>query len=97
MPYIYKEILDEGEVEADVVERSEYDAVIQDRDELMVQRDDAITRAEDAERGWEEARNKYADAFLTSPARVKREQEENVKLDGVVRSYNDLFTNREGY
>lgn len=96
MPYIFKEILEDGEVEADVVERESYDAVIQDRDELMVQRDEAIVRAETAEKGWEEARNKYADAFLTSPARVKAEQSADVKRDGTVVSYQQLFENKEG-
>lgn len=97
MPYIYKEILEEGEIEADVVEREDYDAVIHDRDELMVQRDEAINRAESAERGWEDARNKYADAFLTSPARVKREQEKDVERDGTVVSFRELFENKEGF
>ena len=97
MPYIFKDVLDEEEVEADVVERSQYDAVIQERDQLMTQRDEAIVRAETAEKGWEESRNKYADAFLTSPARVKKEQEDNVKKDGVVSSFRELFDSREGY
>lgn len=96
MPYVFKEELEEGEVESDVVERGEYDAVLQERDQLMTQRDDAISRAEIAERGWEESRNKYADAFLSSPARAKREQEGNVKKDGTVRSYKQLFEEREG-
>lgn len=96
MPYIFKEEIEEGEVEAEVVSREEYDAVIQDRDELMVQRDAAIVRAEDAEKGWEEARNKYADAFLTSPARVKREQAADVKRDGQPTTYKELFSMREG-
>ena len=96
MPYVFKEELEEGEVESDVVERGEYDAVLQERDQLMTQRDDAISRAEIAERGWEESRNKYADAFLSSPARAKREQEDNVKKDGTVRSYKQLFEEREG-
>ena len=96
MPYIFKEVLDDGEVEAEVVERGEYDAIIEDRDQLIVQRDSAIARAEEAERGWEEARNKYADAFLTSPARVKREQSNDVKRDGTVVSFKALFESKEG-
>lgn len=96
MPYVFKEILDDGEVESEVVERSQYDAVIQERDQLMSQRDEAIVRAETAEKGWEESRNKYADAFLSSPARAKKEQNDNVKKDGTVRSYRQLFEEREG-
>lgn len=97
MPYVFKEVLDDEEIEADVVERADYDSVIQERDQLMTQRDEAISRAEIAEKGWEESRNKYADAFLTSPARVKKEQEENVRADGVVRSFQELFDTKEGY
>lgn len=97
MPYIYKELLEDGDLEADVVTREDYVAVIQDRDELIVQRDSAIERAETAERGWQEAKNKYADAFLTSPARVKKEQEADVKRDGTVTSFEQLFNMKEGY
>lgn len=97
MPYVFKEFLDDEEIEADVVERGDYDAVVQERDQLMTQRDEAIVRAETAEKGWEESRNKYADAFLTSPARVKREQEDNIRKDGMAFTYDDLFNMREGY
>lgn len=97
MPYVFKEVLDEEEVEADVVTREDYDAVIAEKDEIMTQRDDAITRAETAEAGWAEARNKYADAFLSSPARAKEEQAKNVKKDSTVTSFSQLFEQREGY
>lgn len=96
MPYIFKEILDDEDVAADVVERADYDTIIEERDQLMVQRDEAIERAEVAEKGWEESRNKYADAFLTSPARVKKEQSSDVKRDRLPQSFNELFINREG-
>ena len=96
MPYVFKEILEDEDVAADVVERAEYDTVIEERDHLMIQRDEAIERAEVAEKGWEESRNKYADAFLTSPARVKREQSDDVKRDRLPQSFNELFDNREG-
>lgn len=96
MPYVFKEVLDDEEVEADVVTRDEYDVAIRERDELMTQRDDAITRAETAEAGWQEARNKYADAFLTSPARVKQEQAADAKRDGTPQTFAELFASKEG-
>ena len=96
MPYVFKEMLDEDELEADVVTREDYDTVIRERDELMTQRDDAITRAQTAEAGWAEARNKYADAFLTSPARIKKEQSSNVMKDGTPQTFAELFGNKEG-
>jgi hypothetical protein len=98
MPYVRydEDSMPEGMEAADVVERSEYDAIITERDEIMAQRDDAIVRAETAEKGWEESRNKYADAFLTSPARVKSEQERDVRDDGKspTTSYSQLFADR---
>lgn len=94
MPYVYRDELGEDEVAADVVERADYDAVIQERDELVTQRDGLVERAETAEKGWAESRNKYADAFLTSPARVKREQEADVQQDSVPYSYQQLFDMR---
>ena len=96
MPYVFKEVLTDEDVEADVVERVDYDTIIQERDQLMTQRDEAISRAEIAEKGWEESRNKYADAFLTSPARVKKEQSSDVKRDRLPQTFNELFQRREG-
>ena len=96
MPFVFKEVLEDEEVEADVVTREDYDAVIQERDQLMTQRDEAIGRAEVAEAGWAESRNKYADAFLTSPARVKREQSSDVKRDRLPQTFDELFQRREG-
>ena len=97
MPYIFREELSEGEVEADVVERSDYDAVITERDEIITQRDEAIVRAEAAEKGWEESRNKYADAFLSSPARVKQNQIDDTKRDGQMQTFSALFNQKEAY
>lgn len=96
MPYVFKEVLDEDELEADVVERADYDEVIRERDELITQRDGLIERAETAEKGWRESRNKYADAFLTSPQRVKDEQKKDVKRDSRPQSFEELFASREG-
>lgn len=99
MAYIYydDDNIPEGMEAADVVERSEYDTVITERDEIITQRDSAIERAEIAEKGWEESRNKYADAFLTSPARVKQEQEEDIKYDGKTptTTFSDLFNGKD--
>lgn len=96
MPYVFKEVLDEGEDEAAVVSRDDYDAVIQERDTVVTQRDAAIERAVTAEKGWADARNKYADAFLTSPARVKAGQASDVKRDSRPQTFEELFASREG-
>lgn len=70
MPYIYVENLEEGQEEAPVIERTEHDALQQQLEETRAQRDQAIERAEAAEKGWREAKEKYANTFLTTPARI---------------------------
>lgn len=99
MAYIWKEdgeLVDSDDVR-DVVERADYDTVVTERDGLIEQRDALIERVETAEKGWEEARNKYADAFITSPARMKKDQDKDVRDDGKPRSYSDLFKTRGEY
>lgn len=98
MPYVYHEDeeMQEGWEGVDVVERSDYDTVITERDELRVQRDGLIERAEAAEQDAANMREKYANRFMTTPSIAKREQEEDVKRDGRPKSYEELFTQREG-
>lgn len=97
MPYVWREEVEEGDDVRDVVERSDYDAVIEERDQLVTQRDGLIERAEAAEEGWRQAKNKYADAFITSAANVKRDQANDVKKDGSPSSYSELFRTRGEY
>lgn len=99
MAYIWKEDGDlvEGDDVREVVERADYDALVTERDGLVEQRDTLIERVETAERGWEEARNRYADAFITSPARVKKYQDRDVREDGKPRTYSDLFKTKGDY
>lgn len=101
MPYVFKEVLEEGEEEAQVYSPEDYDAVITERDALVTERDGLITQRDTlieqvsaAERERDEAKNKYADAFITSPARMKRDQEDDVQKDGRPSSYEELFAER---
>ena len=91
MPYIEVDEIEEGYEAADVVARSEYDAVISERDEVVTQRDEAIVRAETAEADAKKMRDKYAKAFLTTPQRIKEETEEDVKKESRKRSFSDLW------
>lgn len=104
MAYIWREELSEGETEADVVTREDYDLVINERDELITerdalvgQRDDLLNRAETAEANYRDAQNKYADAFITSAARAKADQVDDVKRDGKIQSFEELFGTRGVY
>lgn len=87
----------EGRESVDVVGRSVYDEVVTERDGLYVQRDELIERAETAEAGWREAQNKYADAFITSRDRMKRDQEDDVRKDGSIQTFEELWGYRGEY
>lgn len=97
MAYVFKEELEEGDVEADVVAREDYDQLVIERDGLAEQRDVLIGQVETAERERDEAKNKYADAFITSPARAKADQEKDVADDGRAHSFKELFKTRGEY
>lgn len=97
MPYVWRDEAEDGDDVRDVVDRAEYDAVIVERDELMTQRDGLIERAEAAEEGWRQSRNKYADAFITSAARAKQDQKKDVKEDGKPSTFAELFGTRGEY
>ena len=71
MPYVYVEELGEDQEAADVVEVGEVDTLKAQLEETREQRDQAIERAATAEKGWQEAKEKYANTFLTTPAKIK--------------------------
>lgn len=98
MAYVWVEEPEEGADVRDVVAREDYDQIvterdglIEQRDGLIEQRDTLINRAETAEKGWRDARNKYADAFITSPQRMKEDQNKGVREDGRASTFADLF------
>lgn len=92
-----EEAAPEGMEAADVVERSQYDAVITERDELVTQRDQLIERAQVAEDGWRDARNKYADAFITNRDRVLTDQNDDVRKDGTIQTFDQLWQGKGEY
>lgn len=71
MPYVFVEELDEGQEAAEVVEVGEVETLKAQLEETREQRDQAIERADAAEKGWQEAKEKYANTFLTTPARIR--------------------------
>lgn len=94
MPYYYFEEVQEDYEEADVVSRGDYDAAISERNEAEIARDAAITRAETAEEEARKAKKKYANAFMTTPQNVKEWHEEDVKKDGSIQSFQELFASK---
>lgn len=91
MAYVWVDEPEEGADVRDVVARGDYDQIVTERDGLVEQRDTLITRAETAEQGWRDARNKYADAFITSPQRMKEDQNRDVSEDGRASTFAELF------
>lgn len=95
MPYVLMEEVPEGMAPADVVPRKEYDAVVTERDELVTQRDGLVSRAETAEKDARAAKQKYADAFLTSASQIKAATEKDVKSESKPHTYEELFGGRD--
>lgn len=91
MAYVWVDEPEEGADVRDAVAREDYDQIVAERDGLIEQRDTLITRAETAEQGWRDARNKYADAFITSPQRMKEDQNRDVSEDGRASTFAELF------
>lgn len=62
--------------------------------------DSILTKAYESVEEWKgkyyDMRDKYAERFFTSGAEVKEEQKENVKEDGKVKTFEELFERREG-
>lgn len=55
--------------------------------------EDWKTRYEENDAAW---RKKYTERFFSTPEEAKRQQEEQVKEDGEKRTFDELFTEREG-
>lgn len=75
MPYIFKEELGEGEDAVEVYTPEQYNALVEERDNLLAERDtltnnfDAVSLERDnLSSQLVEAKTKFADAFLSSPA-----------------------------
>lgn len=81
MPFIMVDELGEGQEEAYVIDRNEYDAAVKTRDELL----DRAVKAEDAYRALQE---KYAKAVLSQPSPVLSQEP---KHDDAPMTISDLF------
>lgn len=67
MPYVFVEELGDGQEEADVVERTQFDEVMESLHTAETMRDSAIQRAEQSERDLAAQKRKYAETFLSKP------------------------------
>lgn len=90
MPYIMVEEVPEGMEAVDVIERSEYDSVVTERDQYQQQRDDALARIEKAEADARDAKAKYADYILGGSSK-KDTSDKAKKVEHGALSARDLF------
>lgn len=95
MPYIYIEEVADGMEVADVIERSEYDKVVEERDAYEKQRDDAIAKINDAEKEVREAKAKYADYILSGSGQQQKPTEPK-KIEHGALSARELFKGKRG-
>lgn len=95
MPYIYVEEVAEDMEVADVVERSEYDKVIEERDAYEKQRDDAIAKVSDAEKEVRDTKAKYADYILGGAGKAP-DTKPAPKVEHGALSARDLFKVKKG-
>lgn len=97
MPYVFidDENFDEESMgaPADVVTREDFNTLQQDRDDLRVQRDEAVALADSLSAELKDARDRYARHVITNGeimSRVKQDVMEN----GTAQSFEELFTDR---
>lgn len=97
MPYVFieDENFDEESMgaPADVVTREEFNTLEADRDDLRVQRDEAVALADNLSAELQDARDRYARHVITNGEimnRVKKDVIEN----GTAQSFEELFTDR---
>lgn len=93
MPYVYKEILEDGEEAADVLERDIVDSIADERDEANRQVETLTGERDSLREQLDSAKRKFADAFLSSPQRAEHEHEpdETEPVSNSISSYNTLF------
>ena len=92
MPYVYKEILEDTETEADVIERDILDSVADERDNAIAERDNAYAQIDSLQVELDNVKKKFADSFLNAQQYVRPENPLQ-KEDTVRRpvSYKSLF------
>lgn len=101
MPYIYVEELSEGMEEADVYQADEFgalkaslDATISERDELRSVNENLVSERDNLAAELDDAKTKFANAFLSSPQKAKQVQEDEARTENKPSDFNSLFTGR---
>ena len=97
MPYVFidDENFDEESMgaPADVVTREDFNTLQQDRDDLRVQRDEAVALADNLSAEVKDARDRYARHVITN-REIKNRVKQDVIENGTAQSFEELFTDR---
>lgn len=97
MPYVFidDENFDEESMgaPADVVTREDFNALQQDRDDLCVQRDEAVALADNLSAELKDARARYARHVITNGEIMNRVKQDAIE-NGTAQSFEELFTDR---
>jgi hypothetical protein len=76
--------------------KNERDRFAAERDRLAAERDEAVAdrdKYRDEVEGW---KKRYADRFFTTPNETIHDQVQDIKRDGTVQSFDQLWESREG-
>ena len=97
MPYVFidDENFDEESMgtPADVVTREDFNTLQQDRDDLRVQRDEAVALADNLSAELKDARDRYARHVITNGEIMNRVKQDGIE-NGTAQSFEELFTDR---
>lgn len=97
MPYVFidDENFDEESMgaPADVVTREDFNTLQQDRDDLRVQRDEAVALADNLSAELKDARDRYARRVITNGEIMNRVKQDVIE-NGTAQSFEELFTDR---
>ena len=97
MPYVFidDENFDEESMgaPADVVTREDFNTLQQDRDDLRVQRDEAVALADNLSAELKDARDRYARHVITN-GEIMNCVKQDVIENGTAQSFEELFTDR---
>ena len=97
MPYVFidDENFDEESMgaPADVVTREDFKTLQQDRDDLRVQRDEAVALADNLSAELKDARDRYARHVITNGEIMNRVKQDVIE-NGTAQSFEELFTDR---
>lgn len=101
MPYLFVEELEEGQEEANVRSAEDYaaleaerDSAVSERDELQKSYDGMVAERDNLAAELDNAKTKFADSFLSSTQKMKKNIAEDNENDSKPMTFAQLFNER---